>query len=58
MTNDLALAALVRWPVVPSEGNADAVIWAFIKEALARSKGNPEQTMRLNKLRELLRWRR
>ena len=24
MTNDLALAALVRWPVVPSEGKADA----------------------------------
>ena len=35
-----------------------AVIWVFIKEALARSKDNPEQTMRLSKLRELLRWRR
>jgi len=35
-----------------------AVIWAFIKEALARSKGNPEQAERLDKLRELLRWRR
>jgi len=35
-----------------------AVIWAFIKEALARSKGNPEQAERLSKLRELLRWRR
>jgi uncharacterized protein involved in exopolysaccharide biosynthesis len=34
-----------------------AVIWAFISEALARSKGDPEQAERLDKLRELLRWR-
>ena len=35
-----------------------AVIWAFVSEALARSKDNPEQAERLGKLRELLRWRR
>lgn len=34
-----------------------AVIWAFIREALARSNGDPEQAARLGKLRELLRWR-
>jgi len=35
-----------------------AVIWAFIKEALAHSNGDPGQAARLGKLRELLHWRR
>jgi len=35
-----------------------AVIWAFIKEALARSNDDPEQAVRLSELRELLRWKR
>ncbi|OGT04617.1 MAG: hypothetical protein A3F73_07185 [Gallionellales bacterium RIFCSPLOWO2_12_FULL_59_22] len=35
-----------------------AVIWAFIKEALARSNDDPEQAVRLSELRELLRWNR
>ena len=35
-----------------------AVIWAFIKEALARSNDDPEQAIRLSELRELLRWKR
>lgn len=33
-----------------------AVIWAFVREALARSSGDPEQAGRLDELRELLRW--
>lgn len=35
-----------------------AVIWVFIREALARSNGDPEQAARLGELRELLRWKR
>jgi len=34
-----------------------AVIWAFIKEALARSGSDPEQGARLQELRRAFRWR-
>lgn len=34
-----------------------AVIWAFIKEALARSNDDPEQGARLQELRRSFRWR-
>jgi tyrosine-protein kinase Etk/Wzc len=35
-----------------------AVIWAFIKEALTRSKSDPEQDARLQELRRVFRWNR
>jgi tyrosine-protein kinase Etk/Wzc len=35
-----------------------AVIWAFIKEALTRSKSDPEQDARLQELRRVFRWSR
>jgi uncharacterized protein involved in exopolysaccharide biosynthesis len=35
-----------------------AVIWAFIKEALTRSKSDPEQDARLHELRRVFRWSR
>lgn len=35
-----------------------AVVWAFIKEALARSNGDPKLAARLGELRGLLRWKR
>lgn len=34
-----------------------AIIWAFIKEALTRSKSDPEQDARLQELRRSFRWR-
>ncbi|MDR2196323.1 MAG: hypothetical protein LBE50_07085, partial [Gallionellaceae bacterium] len=34
-----------------------AVIWAFVKEALARQASNPEQAGRMQELCRLLRWR-
>lgn len=34
-----------------------AIIWAFIKEALTRSKSDPEQDARLQELRRVFRWR-
>jgi tyrosine-protein kinase Etk/Wzc len=34
-----------------------AIIWAFIKEALTRSKSGPEQDARLQELRRVFRWR-
>lgn len=34
-----------------------AVIWAFIKEALSRSGGDPEQSVRMQELRRVFRWR-
>jgi uncharacterized protein involved in exopolysaccharide biosynthesis len=35
-----------------------AVVWAFIKEALTRSKSDPEQDARLQELRQVFRWSR
>ena len=35
-----------------------AIIWAFIKEALTRSKSDPEQDARLQELRQVFRWSR
>ena len=35
-----------------------AIIWAFIKEALTRSKSDPEQDARLQELRRVFRWSR
>jgi tyrosine-protein kinase Etk/Wzc len=35
-----------------------AIIWAFIKEALTRSKSDPEQDARLQELRRVFRWGR
>jgi len=35
-----------------------AIIWAFIKEALTRSKSDPEQDARLKELRRVFRWSR